>query len=272
MSTQQEDFYTDLISIVAHDLKTPISAVKGFIELVQQAGPLNDQQQHFSDRALLSLQRMERLVADLLEYTRLNSATRFDLVACDVGVLIREAVELLEANAARRDIAIQVTIDATNAVVMADARLMSQVIHNLIGNAVKYNQDGGLVSVRVSDAPGELRVDVKDTGVGIQPDDVGRVFERFYRAKGNAGTKVEGSGLGLAIAQTVVRKHGGRIWVESVQGEGSTFSFTLPRPASAQRDRDELAYEVGSEAPDAVDDNMQEAREMPDTDSHSDVV
>lgn len=114
MSTQQEDFHNDLISIVAHDLKTPISAVKGFIELVQQAGPLTDQQKHFSDRALLSLQKMERLVADLLDYARLNSANRFDLASCDVGSLIREAVELLEETAARRDISIHVAADTAS--------------------------------------------------------------------------------------------------------------------------------------------------------------
>lgn len=272
MSSQHEEFYDDLLSIVAHDLKTPISAVKGFIELVQQAGPLTDQQKHFSDRALLSLQRMERLVADLLEYARLNSATRFDLAVCDVGALIREAVELLEETAARREISIRVSVETASPVAMADARLLSQVIHNLIGNAIKYNRDGGSVMARVSEGRGELRVDVQDTGVGIPADEVGRVFERFYRSRTSAGTRVEGSGLGLAIAQTIVKKHGGRIWVESVQGEGSTFSIALPRAVTPQRDETDLTYEAGSEAKDAVDDTMQEAREVHDTDSHSDAV
>lgn len=229
MSLQHDDFYNDLISIVAHDLKTPISAVKGFIELVQQAGPLNDQQTYFSERALTTLQRMENLVSDLLEYTRLNAETQFDLVEFDLRQVIFDAVEMLEEVATRRQITFQTEVQEDAVLVTADARLIGQVVNNLISNAIKYNREGGLVAIRIYKSDENIRVDVQDTGFGIPQDDVHRVFDRFYRVKGNPGSaKVEGSGLGLAIVQTIIQKHNGRIWVESVEGEGSTFSFVLP--------------------------------------------
>lgn len=229
MSSQQDDFYNDLISIVAHDLKTPISAVKGFIELVQQAGPLNEQQTHFSERALSSLQRMENLVVDLLEYTRLNAESQFDLMEFDLRTVILESLEMLEEVATRRQITIKPEISTDPIVVLADMRLLTQVINNLISNAIKYNRDGGLVTVKINRNPDGVRVDVEDTGVGIPQDDLQRVFDRFYRVKGNSGGgRIEGSGLGLAIASTIIEKHKGRIWVESAEGKGSTFSFVLP--------------------------------------------
>ena len=228
MSSHEDDYYTDLISVVAHDLKTPISAVKGFIDLVQQAGPLNERQQHFSDRALASLDRMEHLIADLLEYTRINRGMKMEPIECDVRGLVADAVELVEELAARREVTIHVHDKSGSLMVMADVRLLSEVLNNLIGNAVKYNRDGGKVDVTVSHDDDNVRVDVRDTGIGIAPDDVPHVFERFFRAKGDSASRVEGSGLGLAIAESVIRQHGGRIWAESVEGEGSTFSFTLP--------------------------------------------
>jgi signal transduction histidine kinase len=233
MTSDKNDFYTDLISVVAHDLKTPISAVKGFIELVQQAGPLNQQQEHFSERALASLERMERLIADLLEYTRINANAQFEPVECDLRELIAESVEMLEEIAARRQVSISVEIASESPVVKADVRLITEVLNNLLSNAVKYNRDGGIIQIRVADEDDHIRVDVHDTGVGIPADDVNRVFERFYRSRNNPGMKVEGSGLGLAIAETIIKRHNGQIWVDSTEGEGSTFSFTLPNLTSA---------------------------------------
>jgi len=277
--SSHEDFYTDLISIVAHDLKTPISAVKGFIELVQQAGPLNDQQQHFSERALQSLQRMERLVVDLLEYTRISSDTELNPVECDLGVLIRESVEMLEEVAAKREIQFNIEMDDKNGLVMGDVRLLSQVVNNLLSNAVKYNKDGGSVWVTVSNTEQDLQVDVRDSGRGIPPEDLPKVFERFFRSKHNSGTKIEGSGLGLAIVDAIIQKHGGRIWVESEFGEGTTFSFTLPRYHATRRTSESRSitanyYEYGGEPLDDLDDDTQEADDKVDLeiDSQGDAV
>jgi signal transduction histidine kinase len=283
MTAQKDDFYTDLISVVAHDLKTPISAVKGFIELVQQIGPLSDQQQHFSERALLSLERMERLIANLLEYARIDTSTELHLSNCDLPALIHEALELLEGAAIQRQIQIHVNVDESLPHIKADVRLLSQVVNNLIGNAIKYNRDGGQVWIRAADEQAFVRVDVQDTGVGIAEGDQQRVFERFFRSKSSTHKKVEGTGLGLTIAEMVIQKHGGHIWVESVPGEGSTFSFTLPRvsvhpgEAAVPGSRRESAYEfvpsdASAEEMDAVDDDSQETPEPRETDSKSDAI
>lgn len=272
MTSQQEDYYNDLISIVAHDLKTPLSAAKSFIDLLQQAGPLNDQQTHFSERALLSLERMERLVADLLEYARIHSDSAFELTVCDLRTLIHEALEILEETALQRQITIYLDLDNGSALVRGDARMLSQVINNLLSNAIKYNHDGGEIWVRVAETEEGVRVDVRDTGIGIALEDQPKVFERFFRSKPKSGhsSRVEGSGLGLAIVHTIIEKHGGRIWVESVKSEGSTFSFLLPL---YRYPRDSAPfYGVGDESSDVVNDDMQEPREKPDTDSKSDGV
>jgi signal transduction histidine kinase len=162
---------------------------------------------------------------------------------------------------------------------MGDVRLLSQVINNLLSNAVKYNKDGGSVWVKVSEDDHDLRVDVRDTGRGIPSEDLPKVFERFFRSKHNAGTKIEGSGLGLAIVDAIIQKHGGRIWVESEFGEGSTFSFTLPRYHATRRTSESRSitanfYEYGGEPLDDLNDDMQETQDNVDleVDSQGDAV
>jgi signal transduction histidine kinase len=291
MTPSNNDFYTNLISVVAHDLKTPISAAKGFIELVQQIGPLNEQQQKFSDRALNTLDRMERLIANLLEYTRLESGADLNLQECDLRAIIAESVALMEGAALQRGVTIEEQVDSSVGKVNGDVRLLGQVVNNLIGNAIKYNREGGSIRVMLSNDAGMVRVDVRDTGVGIPPEDLQHVFERFFRSKNNAKLKVEGSGLGLAIVQTIIDRHGGHIWAESVPDEGSTFSFTLPRLTAPRVKRRTAkttevratgtqkavrAYPVTDAAPaeeaDTVDDDLQEATESPETDSKSDTI
>jgi light-regulated signal transduction histidine kinase (bacteriophytochrome) len=218
MNTPQDDFYNDLISIVAHDLKTPISAVKGFIELVQQAGPLNDQQQHFSDRALLSLQRMERLIADLLEYARLNSTNRFDLAPCDIGALVNEAVELLE------EVPLGVTLPSRPLRRLSTGRLWGCQAavtghHNLIGNAVNGTIATGQVFVqRDRRAGGASRRRARHRrGIRRKSWSNLRAVLSVEAQPGYEGRQRTRSGN----CPDDCEKHGGRIWVESVQGEGA---------------------------------------------------
>jgi signal transduction histidine kinase len=244
------DYQRNLISTVVHELKTPIAAARGFIELVQQVGPLNPTQTRYTERAMGALQRMELLIASLLEMARLDSDMAITLVVCDLKVLIADAVEMLQAITHKRRIQVEVNIEENARYVMGDLGLLSQVVSNLISNAVKYNRDGGRVAVNAQLVAGSVRVEIHDTGLGISPDDLEHVFEPFMRAK--TGERIEGSGLGLWIAETVVRKHGGRIWAESVLGDGSVFSFTLPAIGS-------LNDLVSSEKPDGVEDKKQDS-------------
>ncbi|HLU10265.1 MAG TPA: HAMP domain-containing sensor histidine kinase [Oceanobacillus sp.] len=272
--------WNELLGVVAHDLKTPISAVKGFIELMQHVGPLNERQMHFSERALAGLQLMEQLVARLLELAWIDADRPLEPHETDLADLIAMVVELMEDQAARRNVTIEVQIDPKVGTIQAEARRLEQVFLNLLSNAVKYNREGGKVWVTVVGKKKEVQVTVKDTGQGIPPEEQDSVFERFVRAQATKDNKVEGTGLGLSIVKAVVEKHGGRLWVESVVGEGTSFNFVLPRrqpkvehtTQEATRDTvepqenarlhaegtDYVVPQVTGEQIDAVDDNIQE--------------
>jgi signal transduction histidine kinase len=279
----------DLLAIVAHDLKSPISAVRGYIELIQHAGELNPQQEHYCGRALAGLERMEHLIFGLLDMFRLESELTLEWADCDLGEITQNVIELIEEVAQRRGVEVHVQVGRKVPLVRGDRHLLGQVMLNLLTNAVKYNREGGQVFVRVSSQPDLVRVDVQDTGLGIPEEDQEQVFARFYRASNSAQARVSGSGLGLAIVKTIIEKHDGYIWLKSTLGEGSIFSFTLPckeqlsdgtdTPRESASDPGEgrdvyvrSHHEPSIEADDAVDDNTQEAPGSSEIDSTSDVL
>jgi signal transduction histidine kinase len=225
----KHDSWTELLGVIVHDLKQPITAVKGYIELFQQAGPMNDRQQRFSDRALVSLEHMSELVTMLLDIAWIDADKPVDRVECDLAVMIEAAVAILESTAAPKGVTVETDIDLDLGVVMGDVQRLPQVVNNLVGNAIKYNRDGGRVWITARGSPEEVRVSVRDTGPGIPAEEIAHVFDPYFRSHHNNAKKIEGTGLGLTIAKGVVAKHGGRIWAESVPGEGTTFTFTLPR-------------------------------------------
>ncbi|HEX2907026.1 MAG TPA: HAMP domain-containing sensor histidine kinase [Phototrophicaceae bacterium] len=284
--TPTNDPKADWLNMVAHDLKTPINSVRGCIELVQQLGPLTERQKHFADKAMAGLQRMEHLVARLLEISWIDANVELDLVECDLKVIVHDVVDMLRQVAERRNITFHVEIAENMELVTADAGRLTQVVDNLVSNAVKYNRDGGEVWIKAVQETDRVVVSVRDTGMGISKEDQARVFERFFRAREGVAQKIEGSGLGLAISKAIVQKHGGRIWLESKSGKGSTFYFVLPLQdeiseggdlvseldstvgESAER-RERRVTEVASEEHDGLSDDVQEEREIPQTDSSS---
>jgi signal transduction histidine kinase len=273
----------DLLAIVAHDLKTPITAVRGYIELIERMGELNDKQRHFCQRALLGLDRMENLITSVLDFARLEGDVQMHFVDCDLRPIIQNAVDLLEQAAAIRDITFHVELVPKLSLVIGDPQWLGEVMNNLLSNAIKYNRQGGEVWVNAAHQPGFVRISVRDTGEGIAAEDQGRVFERFFRTRSARG-QAEGSGLGLTIVQAVIEKHGGQIWVESVPGEGSTFTFTVPRKprtgklSAGENQRDTSSRErhphgeAHIEASDAVNDDAQEASGTSFMDSASELV
>lgn len=282
--TQANDPQADWLNAVAHDLKTPINAVRGCIELMQQLGPLNDRQQHFAEKAMNGLQRMEHLVARLLDISWIDAGMGLEYEDCDLGKIIHEVVGMLTDNAERRQIMIHTDIDPRLELVQADSQRLTQVVDNLVSNAIKYNHDGGEVWIQAAQETDQVLVSIRDTGMGISAEDKPRVFERFFRAREGVAMKIEGSGLGLAITRAIVQKHGGRIWLESEPGAGTTFFFTLPLEISeggdrvvevrqdtgeAVESRDTPLNDAGSEEPDVIDDAVQEKRMFPRVDPSS---
>lgn len=219
----------DHIASIAHDLKGPITAVKGNIELLQLAGPMNDKQQRFSERALASVEEMEKLVRMLLDLAWLEDNRRFETASVDIEEMIDVSVTMLETHAARRKVTVTVEVDPSTGVMDAEPLRLPQIPNNLLGNAIKYNREGGTVWIKTRGTDDEVVIVVQDNGRGIPAHELPNLFERFYRVEPNAAGKIDGAGLGLAIVKGVVDKHHGTITVESVAGEGTTFTVRLPR-------------------------------------------
>ncbi|NDJ60084.1 MAG: HAMP domain-containing histidine kinase [Chloroflexi bacterium] len=270
----------EIASVIAHDLKTPITATRGLIEALQALGPLTDKQQDYSERALANLEKMNTLVNRLVEWAWIDADPPLDRQDCDLRGLIHSAVRLMESTAAERSIQIDVQLPDNLGLIQAEHRRLDHVMTNLLSNAVKYNREQGSVTVTADGNDDYVRVSVSDTGAGIAPEHQGRVFERFYRATADeAVRRVEGNGLGLAIVKSVIEQHDGQIWLESAIGQGSTFTFTLPRRADVRERRavsgeasysvldqaegyDYIVPERANEESDSVDDDIQEPSEI----------
>jgi signal transduction histidine kinase len=228
---------SEFLANMSHELRTPLNAIIGFSEVLteQLFGELNDKQLEYQRDILASGQHLLSLINDILDLSKVE-AGRMEL---ELGTFsLREALEngltMLKERAGRHGIALGLEIEEGLDEVEADERKVKQVVFNLLSNAVKFTPDGGRVALSARSADGEVRVAVSDTGVGIGADDLPYVFEEF-RQVGQATAKAEGTGLGLPLAKRFVELHGGRMWIESQPGVGSTFTFTLPQPATVHQ-------------------------------------
>lgn len=218
----------DLVTAVAHDLKTPIGAVRGFLELMEHVGTFNDQQRHLSERILGALDHMQELIVDFEDVAHLDSGVALKREDTDFVILCDEAINIVRGLADAKQINVAFSASHTVITVSCDANLIRRVIINLLENGIKYSEPDSEVSLTLSLKTDHIQVNVRDIGTGIEEADQPFVFDRFYRTRRVRDKKISGSGLGLAIARMIVEQHGGRIWLESVIGQGSTFSFILP--------------------------------------------
>ncbi len=228
---------SDFVANVSHELRTPLTAIKGAIDLLlrEVAGPLNEKQTHYLARVRSNTHRLAGLINDVLDLSRIEEG-KIDLQAERVSLvgLVHEVVETLKPLATEKEIVIRATIPESSSLVWADRDKLTQVLTNLIGNAVKFIPTAGRVTVSGIIDGEWVRVSVADNGPGIPLEEKDRVFEKFYQVAEAGGTKPKGTGLGLAISKALIELHGGKIWVESGLSLGSTFHFTLP---IAERDR-----------------------------------
>jgi two-component system, OmpR family, phosphate regulon sensor histidine kinase PhoR len=218
------------LATVSHELRTPLTSILGFTELVRDgaAGEVSSEQRRFLDVVGRNARHLNVLVDDLLLVGRAGEGElTLETADVDLGELARLAVEATDTDAGERRVAVE--LDAPEPVVLdADARRLTQLLHNLISNAIKFTPSGGRVTVRVGAGDGTARLEVEDTGPGIPEAEQEHLFERFYRAANASGSRVPGTGLGLAIVKAIVDAHGGAISVRSAPGEGTTFTVVLP--------------------------------------------
>jgi len=219
-----------LIAAVSHDLRTPLAAVRAMIEAITD-GVVTEPETVARFHATMSreIRTLSALIDDLFELSRLESGQiALSLAPVAAPELIAEVVEGLAVQAAAHDVRLTADVDAGVGDVVLDRPAVRRVLTNLVGNAIRHTPAGGMIGVSARPTPEGIRVDVSDTGEGIAPEDLPRVFERFYRGEKSRNRGTGGAGLGLAIARGFIEAHGGRIWVESEPGQGSRFSFTLP--------------------------------------------
>ncbi len=230
-----ERMRSEFLAMITHDLHTPLTAIKGSMEVLASEGAGIELSRELLGIAQKNTDRLFRMVSDILDLARIE-AGRFEIrrEPFDLVGALRGAMERLRLLAKDRET--RLTLQAAEGLpqVQADAMRMDQVFTNLLGNALKFTPRGGQITVTARQRGPDLLVEIRDSGMGIPPEHLDRVFERFYRVPLPDGERVEGTGLGLSICNAIVQEHGGRIWVESVLGQGSTFSFTLPTgpPAS----------------------------------------
>lgn len=218
----------NILSMFAHDMKNPVITAEGFISrmLSGKAGPLTEMQRNYLELVKEELDGLQELITDFLEFSRFEATECKPVIGpFNVEAAIRRHIEAAKVEADRKNIEIFFESSEEVPLIYADAMLIGRVITNLLDNAIKYTNAGGLVTVRLVNMDEYILVQVSDTGIGISENHLPYIFDAFYRGKRD----MKGSGLGLSIAKTIVEAHGGRIWVESIPGKGSIFSFTIPK-------------------------------------------
>jgi two-component system phosphate regulon sensor histidine kinase PhoR len=220
---------SEFVSTVSHDLRSPLTTIKGFVQLLPKAGPLTPQQKEFSAKILKGVENITELIGDLLDIGKIEAGVGLEMNVCRLDAIINKIVENLRSQAEAKRQHLEVDLPLQLHPVLGNDLRLGQVVANLVGNAIKYTPDGGLISVRASNNNGQIVVSVQDTGFGIPPADQPYIFDKFYRVQCEETEGISGTGLGLAIVKSVIERHKGRVWVESEPGVGSTFTFILPK-------------------------------------------
>lgn len=220
----------DFVHTVAHDLRSPLTAVLGYAELVEHAGTLNDNQRDFVDRIQTSVKSITGLVNELLEFGRLESGADSRRENVQLEEVLKASQALFEPMILQKKLQMTLDVSPDLPPVRANPVRIRQLMDNLVSNAIKFTPEGGEVYLGLHYGDHQLKFQVTDSGPGIPRDDQAHIFERFYRARNVDGT--QGSGLGLTIVKSIADSYNGRVWVESAEGKGSSFFVVLPAQES----------------------------------------
>jgi PAS domain S-box-containing protein len=218
---------SDFVHAVSHDLRSPLTAILGYVDLLDRVGPLTDQQREFIQRVRVSVHNITNLVNDLLDLGRIEGGFEGQKEIVPLDGILNYTLDNLNSQIVGRKQHLHVELPPHVPSLRGDPTHLRQMLDNLIGNSIKYTPEGGDISVSVEVNGEQVILRVSDTGPGIPPADQPHIFDKFYRAS-NVSVAVPGSGLGLAIVKSIVDNHEGRIWVESVLGRGTTFTVVLP--------------------------------------------
>lgn len=221
---------SDFIAAVSHDLRSPLTYMRGFVTMLGMAGPLTSRQQEYVEKIMSGIDQMTRLIEDLMDLKRIEEGIG-QRGLCRLSDLLRDIFHEMRPQAMARGLRLTLEIKG-HGIVNGDPAWLRRAIANLIDNAIKYTPEGGAISLGLMEKNAEAIIWVRDTGLGIAPADQARIFEKFYRVRRKETAHVKGSGLGLALVKSIAEWHGGRVWVESQLGKGSTFYLAIPKAAT----------------------------------------
>ena len=224
-----DDMRKEFVADVSHELKTPLTSIKGFSETLLEGDCDKETEKHFLTIINDNADRMEKLVQDLLTLSRYDSKkNKNSIVEFDLGELAKKCTEKFEIEVRKRNQSLECFVTADVPPVQADKDGIERVIINIISNSVKYTPNGGKINVYVGYVHNDAYVKIKDTGIGIPKDDLDKVFERFYRVDKARSRKLGGTGLGLSIAKEIIEQNNGNINVSSKVGQGTEVVIRIP--------------------------------------------
>jgi signal transduction histidine kinase len=228
---------SEVMSNLSHEFRNALVGIQGFSEIMRTEDLAPDEVKEFAADIFQDSNRLTRMINEMLDLDRMESGrVILELKPLDLNAVVRQAVD--RANVSGTKCEIVVKLEEPLPLVVADTDRLFQVVSNLLGNAVKYSPDGGEVLVTTSHEEGEVRVAVRDHGVGIAPEDLPRLFQRYERIDSKTGNKISGTGLGLVIARQIVEMHGGRIWAGGAADGGSVFAFAIPIAKGSSSSKD----------------------------------
>jgi two-component system NtrC family sensor kinase len=219
---------SEFVAAVSHDLRSPLTTILGYVDLIERAGPVTPQQKEFILRVQNSVGSITALIADLLDLGKIESGIDTHKEPMQIGLMIRSALESIRARSEDKRIQVKVTLQEELPQLFGNPIRLRQMISNLLDNAIKYTPEGGTVTLTCEREGDHILLRISDTGIGIPPSEEPYIFNKFFRATNAQNTS--GTGLGLSIVKSVVDFHGGRIWVDSTPGTGTTFTIVLPIP------------------------------------------
>jgi signal transduction histidine kinase len=222
---------SEFLANMSHELRTPLNAIIGFSEVLQERlfGELNEKQAEYTTDILTSGQHLLSLINEILDLSKVEAGRmELELASFDLPLAIDNARTFVRERAVKHGITLDVDVDDRLGEYVGDERKIKQILLNLLSNAVKFTPEGGRISITANKTENGAEISVSDTGIGIPPAEQPTIFEEFRQVGGDYAHKKEGTGLGLTLAKKFVELHGGKIWVESEVGKGSTFTFTLP--------------------------------------------
>ena len=229
-----EKVKNEFIATASHDLRNPLTSIKGYSLLIQKMGPLNDNQVDFAKRIERAAEHMTELVENMLDLAKMDLDAKREYEILDVVPMLTKLADEFKPQAEAKGQVLTFEKMDSDLKVQGEALKIRQALRNLIGNAIKYTPNGGSVTLSLENESDRVNIRIQDTGYGIPASDLPNLFNRFYRVRNNGHDEIEGNGLGLAIVKSTAESHGGDVTVESEPGKGSCFTFTLPLMGAAE--------------------------------------